>query len=195
MPPKFTGWFSIQRPRYRTCRSAADPKRTPSPREHRALRDGRRIKATPIRPCGRGESPSPVSFGSCRVDRGIPHASDRREDRCYAKAFMRISHFRSGRMYRSRAAVESRLHWGASIGSFDRSEYGILVPRAGVEPARGCPQRFLSSANGCSRSFAGIRESAPRRVVCSPPCAQVRPNCCQSGDIWRRLERSRKCRR
>jgi hypothetical protein len=30
-----------------------------------------------------------------------------------------------------------------------------VVPRAGVEPARGCPQRFLSSANGAQ---AVVRE-------------------------------------
>jgi hypothetical protein len=40
--------------------------------------------------------------------------------------------------------------WGpppsaVSIEKSDRSEYKIMVPRAGVEPARGCPQRFLSS--------------------------------------------------
>ena len=39
----------------------------------------------------------------------------------------------------------------------DRSEYEILVPRAGVEPARGCPQRFLSSITPRTRSFAGVR--------------------------------------
>ena len=33
----------------------------------------------------------------------------------------------------------------------------IMVPRAGVEPARGCPQRFLSSITACTRSFAGVR--------------------------------------
>ena len=58
-----------------------------------------------------------------------------------------------------------------------------LVPRAGVEPARGCPQRFLIDRG----MYAVIRQRSPLiqngpfgGFIRSPPFALVRPNCCQT---------------
>jgi hypothetical protein len=71
---------------------------------------------------------------------------------------------------------QSTAHSDQSIEESDRSEYEILVPRAGVEPARGCPQRFSRPPNECSLTFADVRWNTKILLGSVQVYAVVRPS-------------------